>query len=75
MSDQSNKNGMPPHKQCSKIKSCTANVVSSFRTRARERACVRACVRVRVCVCVCFVKYFNCAVEILWLVLNDLCAK
>ena len=36
--------------------------------------CVCECVCVYVCVCVC-VKYFNCAVEILWLVLNDLRAE
>ena len=28
-----------------------------------------------VVVCLCVVKYFNCAAEMLWLVLNDLCAE
>ena len=39
--------------------------------------CVCVCARARacVCVCVCVVKYSNCAVEIFWLVLNDLCAE
>ena len=37
--------------------------------------CVCVCACVCMCVCVCVAKYFNCAVQMLWLVSNDLYAE